>query len=443
MMPTLAINLQAGSSISSILVRRYASTPHSRTFHAGQSGQITENVLMKGSRATLFLALGVCSVLSAGCGGRAYTYQPISDVDFRSHSETQIVEPVTVTASVLGREETVAVFGLSLYDQGVQPVWLEIENRSAEQIRYAPVGTDRFYFSPLEVAYTNRGGYSDEARAEMERRFDGLSMPRYIDPGETRSGFVFTHADEGAKGFNVDLFGSDDSRSFTFLLRVPGFVPDYANVNFDTIYPADEVESYSVNELYEAVKKLPCCTADESGAETGEPVNVVIIGAGKDLLRAFLRSGWLETSDQEAPDQNDNYMFGRAQDAIFRYHSQFGDSFYELRLWLAPAISGGDRVWAGQIQHFFSSGSAINRSDPDVDNARNFAFQNFAYGRSLKTIGWIAGSEIAPAESFWSNLITPPFFSDGYRVVLWLSGEPVPLRDADTLDWDDPPGWKR
>ena len=385
----------------------------------------------------------VSSILLAACGGRAYVYKSVDDVDFRSHSETQSEGPISVTASVLGRDETVEVFGLSLYDQGIQPVWLEIENRSAAQIRYAPVGTDRFYFSPLEVAYKNRGGYSDEVRTEMERRFDRLSMSRYIGPGETRSGFVFTHADEGAKGFNVDLFGSGKSLYFTFLMRVPGFVPDYANVNFDSIYPADEVELYSLDDLHEAIKNLPCCSADESGAETGEPVNVVFIGAGKDLLRAFLRSGWVETSTKEAPDRKADFMFGRLQDAIFRYHSRFGDSFYELRLWLAPAMSGSDRVWAGQIQHFFNSGRAINRFDPDVDNARNFAFQNFAYGRSLKTLGWVVGSEVAPAESFWSNLIAPPFFSDGYRVVLWLSGDPVALQDASVLDWDDPPGWTR
>ena len=398
---------------------------------------------MIGGRTTLVTILLVFGISLSGCGGRAYVYESVDSVNFRGHSETQSEGPVRVSASVLGREETAKIFGLSLYDQGIQPVWLEVENKSAIRIRYAPVGTDRFYFSPLEVAYTNRGGYSDEARIEMQRRFYRLSMPRYIDAGATRSGFVFTHADYGAKGFNVDLFGSGESLYFTFLMRVPGFVPDYANVNFDTIYAADEVELYSVDELYEATKNLPCCSADESGAETGEPANVVFIGAGKDLLRAFLRSGWVETSAKEAPDQKANYMFGRSQDAIFRYHSQFGDSFYELRLWLAPAMSGGDRIWAGQIQHFFNSGSTINRFDPDVDNARNFAFQKFAYGRSLKALGWIAGSEVAPAESFWSNLIAPPFFSDGYRVVLWLSGDPVALRDANVLDWDDPPGWKQ
>jgi hypothetical protein len=364
-------------------------------------------------------------------------------VDFRSHSETQSEGPVTVTASVLGREETAEIFGLSLYDQGIQPVWLEVENKSAAQIRYAPVGTDRFYFSPFEVAYKNRGGYSDEARAEMERRFDRLSMPRYIDAGETRSGFIFTHADYGAKGFNVDLFGSGNSLHFTFLMRVPGFVPDYANVDFDSIYTADEISEFADVYLYEALKNLPCCSSDENGAEAGNPINIVLIGAGKDLLRAFLRSGWVETSVKEATDQTSHFLNGRSQDAIFRYHSLFGDSFYELRLWLAPMTSGDDRVWLGQVQHFFSSGSAINRFDPDVDNARNFAFQNFLYGQSLESAGWIAGEEVAPVESFWTNLIESPFFSDGYRIVLRLSGEPVSLLDVNALDWDRPPGWNR
>jgi len=393
--------------------------------------------------AAKLVFLSLCSLLLAGCGGRAYVYQSVDDVDFRSHSETQSEGPVRVSASVLGREETENVFGLSLYDQGIQPVWFEVENKSADQIRYAPVGTDRFYFSPLEVAYKNRGGFSDEARAEMEHRFDRLSMPRYIDPGETRSGFVFTHADFGAKGFNVDLFGSGESLHFTFLMRVPGFLPDYANVEFDSIYTTDEISVFAAADLYEAVKSLACCSLDENGTEVGDPINIVLIGAGKDLLRALLRSGWVETSVKEATDQTSHFLYGRSQDAIFRYHRSFGDSFYELRLWLAPMMSGDDRVWAGQVRHFFSSASVINRFDPDVDNARNFAFQNMIYGQSLESLAWIAGEEVAPVESFWTNLIRSPFFSDGYRVVLWLSGDPVSMLDTTVVDWDRPPGWNK
>lgn len=106
-------------------------------------------------------------------------------------------------------------------------------------------------------------------------------------------------------------------------------------------------------------------------------------------------------------------------------------------------MSGEDRIWAGQVRHFFGSGSTPSQFDPDVDNARNFAFQNLIYGQTLKSMGWIAGQEVAPVESFWTSLIESPYFSDGYRVVLWLSGDPVSLLDVNSLDWDDPPGWSR
>ena len=226
-------------------------------------------------------------------------------------------------------------------------------------------------------------------------------------------------------------------------MRVPGFVPDYANIDFSSVYSSEEVRSYDDDELFDAVKSLACCSVDENGAEVGDPINIVLIGAGEDLLRAFLRSGWVETATEEGTEQASHYLYGRSQDAIFRYRSMFGDSFYELRLWMAPMTTGSANVWAGQVRHFFSSGSAINRFDPDVDNARDFAFQNLLYGQTLKSTAWVAGKEVAPVESFWTNLIEAPFFSDGYRVVLWLSGDPVSQFDSIPVDWDRPPGWDR
>lgn len=115
----------------------------------------------------------------------------------------------------------------------------------------------------------------------MDRRFNKLAMPRYVDPGETRSGFVFTHADSGAKAFNVDLFSSGESFHFTFLLGVPGFVPDYANVDFDSIYSADEVTALQGDDLQNAIRDLPCCTTNAEGEESGDPINVVFVGNGR------------------------------------------------------------------------------------------------------------------------------------------------------------------
>ncbi len=379
------------------------------------------------------------SVLCSACGGRAYVYEAVASTEIQTRAESQSDEAVRVSAAVPGREETVAVFGIALYDQGIQPVWLEVENSGTETIRYAIVSTDSEYFSPLEVAYKNRGGYSDEARVEMEQRFYGLAMPRYIAPGETRSGFVFTHADNGAKGINVDLFGSDDSFHFTFLLRVPGFVPDYANVDFDSIYSIDQLIEVGEDQLYGAIKNLPCCSGDKAGDSRTGVANVVLVGAGEDLLRALLRSRWIETAAADAASNKSRFLFGRQQDAIFRHNSGIDSSSYEIRLWLAPILSGEDRVWLGEVTHLFGSKASLVRLDPDVDYARHFALQSLAYGQAVEKFGWVNGTEIVPAASFWENLIQMAFFTDGGRAVFWLSAEPFSIMDITTMDWDNVP----
>jgi hypothetical protein len=366
-------------------------------------------------------------------------YEPVASIEIQDRAESQLIKTVRVSATVPGREETAATFGIDLYEQGIQPVWLEIENNGPEPVRYAMVSTDSDYFSPLEVAYKNRGGFSDEARKEMERRLHGLTMPRYIDSGETRSGFIFTHADNGAKGFNVDLFSADDSMHFTFLLRVPGFVPDYANIDFESIYSSDQLTEVSEDGMHGAISNLPCCITDADDDEAAGVINVVLVGAGEDLLRALLRSRWIETSAAEAAAKEPGYLFGRQQDAIFSHNSKVDDSSYEIRLWLAPIISGEDRVWVGQVRHFFAFGKSLSQIDPDVDYARHFALQSFVYGQSVEKLGWVTGTQIVPVTSFWDNLIQTAYFTDGSRTVLWLSGEPYSFADITALDWDNVP----
>jgi hypothetical protein len=402
---------------------------------------LTNKPPTRARQATLAVLLGL-AVLS-GCGGKAFQHGDPEALDFRSRAETQVDGAISISAAVLGVDETRQLFGLDLYEQGIQPVWLKIENNGDRAARYAMVSTDPFYFSPLEVAYKNRGGYSDEARANMERHFDRLAMPRHVAPGEARDGFVFTHADRGAKGFNVDVFSAGRVHGFMFLLRVPGFSPDYANVDFNTIYAEDAFAVYHGDELARAIRELPCCGNDDRGEATSGAANVVLVGRGRDLLIALLRSRWVETSSSEAAEEDDVFMFGRRQDAIFRYESFDGDSLYELRLWLAPILHGDDRVWVGQVRHFFGFRRAIGLFDPDVDNARNFTLQNLIYGQSLEQLAWVAGEQVLPDESFWAGLRQVPFFTDGYRLVLWLTPDPLSMADIATLDWDSPTGMRR
>ena len=389
----------------------------------------------------LRLLFVVLALALAGCGGKAYVYEPVDTGRFLSATEQEAEGPVRVSTSIPGREETERIFGIDLYDQGIQPVWLQIENTGDSLARYAPVSTDPEYFAPLEVAYINRRGYSEEARRAMDERFHTLAMPRYIDPGETRSGFVFTHADPGAKGFNVDVFSGGESYNFTFLMRVPGFEPDYAKLNLSEMYTGDEIPNYESDALQEAIRSLPCCSGDKLGEESGEPINLVLVGEGEELLRALLRSGWRETSVGEAAALQPQYLYGREQDAIFRYETVGGDGFYELRFWKAPFRSGADDVYVGQARHFFRWIGSVTRLDADVDNARNFAIQKFLYGQAITATAWIVGKEVVPVTSFWDTLARAPYFTDGYRMVMWLSADPVSMFEIDVKSWDTPPRW--
>jgi hypothetical protein len=388
----------------------------------------------------IVVALAIVAGL-AGCGGKAYLYEPVDTGTFLARAERKSDGPVNITTAVPGRDETARIFGIDLYDQGVQPIWLQVENTGDTLLRYAPVSTDPEYFSPHEVAYMNRRGYSKEAREAMNERLHTLAMPRYVHPGETRSGFVYTHADWGAKGFNVDVFSGGDSHNFTFLLRVPGFEPDYAKLNLREMYTGDDVPDHDDEALAEAIRSLPCCSADQRGEEVGQPINLVLVGEGEELLRALLRSGWRETSVEEAQEQVPQFLFGRQQDAIFRYEGIGGDSFYEMRFWKAPFRGSGDDVYAGQARHFYHWIGSVSRLDADVDNARNFAIQKLLYGQAIKSTAWIAGEEVVPVTSFWDTLISTPYFSDGYRMVLWLSTDPVSLFEINPRAWDTPPLW--
>ncbi len=115
------------------------------------------------------LAIWVCMALLSACASSPFIHETFNSADLRARATTETEGPITVSAAVPSREETTAIFGIDLYDKGIQPVWLEVRNNSETIARYAPASTDRYYFPPQEIAYKNRKGYSDEARAAMQR----------------------------------------------------------------------------------------------------------------------------------------------------------------------------------------------------------------------------------------------------------------------------------
>ena len=142
---------------------------------------------------------------------------------------------------VLSREETEEIFDLDLYDRGIQPIWLEVENKTEERIWIPPVGVDRNYFPPFEVAYMHHFSFSKKANQQMNQYFQDQALGLYVSPNQVRSGLVFTNLRLGTKTFNVDILGEDEKfRTFTFFITVPGLGVSYQDVELDTLYSRDK-----------------------------------------------------------------------------------------------------------------------------------------------------------------------------------------------------------
>jgi hypothetical protein len=257
----------------------------------------------------------------------------LTETGFYKRAETRTENNVRVTAAVLNAQEAEELFGRPLYKKGIQPVWLEIENQSGYRMWFAPVSVDRNYFAPLEVAYLFHSSFSTATNDRMDRYFHRHSFSNPINPGQVRSGFVFSNLEMGTKAFNVDVIGEDHQvRTFTFLIPVEGIRVDHREVACHALYAAgDRIMLDSLADLKNALEALPCCTTGEDGMRPADPVNVVIVGDGSDVLYALLRSGWDETAAAASYDPlaqlpwelryqpvKPLYFLKRPRDAAFR-----------------------------------------------------------------------------------------------------------------------------
>ncbi|MDX2417777.1 MAG: LssY C-terminal domain-containing protein [Xanthomonadales bacterium] len=395
------------------------------------------------------LLIAVVTLLAA-CSTASYQPAPMSVDSLRQRAEVQTFEPLTVKAAVPSAVESESLFGVPLYDNGVQPVWLEITNGGDADIRFAMVSVDPDYFSPLEVSYTLRKGFSKAARAAMDKRFHNSGITRFVEPGETVSGFVFTHLSPGTKSFNVDLFGVETMQNFAFFIQVPGFKPDHSEVDFKQLYTRDETRELTTEEFRNSQGELSDYTANKDGESNGLPVNVIIVGNGIDILRALLRAAWYESitasSDKTGSGQETYYLYGRKPDAVFRFQRNKSDDRNELRVWLAPMRVDGEMVWLGQVTNFVGQRSYIEKVffdaqlDPDIDDARSFLLQNIWYSQGLQSFAWSNAGKSIPFDQPGTDFNGNPFFTDGFRAVLWFSGTPYSLLDTTRLNWDEVPG---
>jgi len=389
----------------------------------------------------------LAALVISACSSAPYRYEDLDSFDVIDRAQTQELGAFRVRASVPGQDEAERIFGIPIYERGIQPVWIEVTNMGDSRARLALTSIDPEYFSPLEVAYMHKKHFSTEGWMDMERYLYSNALPRHIPPRQTVSGFVFTHVSKGTKAFNVDIFytsGEPEWETFTFFLEVPGFVPDHAAVDFGSLYSAADIREVDPSGLRELLTDIPCCTTNREGSADSRPVQVFFVAEGRDMLRALLRAGWNETSytrDEKYLEDAD-YLFGRPPDGIFRKGRDKSTERVELALWLAPVLVDGKPLWVSQFKHAIGRRYQIGelffgvQLDPDTSDGRNYLLQDFWYAQSVRYWAWSLTGVTAPAQSPRYDFHGNAWFSnDKIRPVIWISGEPLALGDATYIDW--------
>jgi hypothetical protein len=359
--------------------------------------------------------------------------------------------------------ESARLFGVPLADNGIQPVWLKIENHDTVPYWLLPLSLDPDYFSPREVAYMYHSRFSPAANREMDARFEAQQIRFYLPPGATNTGFVFTNLVEGAKYVNVELWQDNGLLHFGFFVLVPGSTFDYELVDFDRLYAQDEVRSLELHGLREILERLSCCTTNAPGSVYGDPLNLIVVGHKDDVFTACVRRNWDATHALNVRKAartvgsflfggryryspvSPLYVYGRPQDITLQKARSNIHQRNHLRLWLSPFTYDGKSVWVGQISRdigvrfttrspFFTT----HKIDLDVDEAREYLMQDIFASQSLAAIAYVKGVGGAARDAPRVNLTGDDYFTDGLRLVLFISDKPTDAAEVDYVEWEAP-----
>jgi hypothetical protein len=405
---------------------------------------------------------GLLSMLLLIAGCMKYVPPDSFSQAFLERVETQEEGPVRVSAVVLSASESEKVFGSSLPDMSIQPVWLKIHNQTEEELVLQLLSIDPDYFAPSEAAWLSRG-FGERGVAAKMHYFYEQHIPLLIPAGVTTAGFVFTHFDPGVKAFAVQLLGERKTYDFDFVLPVPGFQADFMKRDTTKLYAPDEIRTLNLDELRDYLTHLPCCVLGGDQQTDGDPLNLVIVGQGRHGVVTLARRGWdltetLSTgtawrtavssifgSRYRTSPLSPLYLFGRSQDASFQKARETVDERNHLRLWRAPVNFQGMPVWVGQISRDIGvklSGKTIvtHKIDPVVDEARTYIGLDLLASQYLGQVGYVRGVGVSTRAEPRYNYTDDPYYTDGLRVVLFLSEAPVAYDEINWLDWERPPG---
>jgi LssY C-terminus len=389
---------------------------------------------------------------------------PSGKDQFVSRAVRQQQGPVSVRASVLGDDESQSYFGAGLADQGIQAVWLSVENDSDAILYYLPVTTDPNYFSPPEAAQLLHVWWSGDANAAIDTVLARDAMPDIIPPHQTAAGFVFTHREGGLKFLNASFVESRQQFDFRFVLPLGGRTYAVQKVDFSGLYPPGAIEAVDLAGLRARLETLPCCAVSKVDSRSGDPLNIVVVGNGADAIFPFITRGWrldepfdlhstyrtvrafLFGTEYLTAPVSPLYVFGRTQDVSFQKARDKISLRNHLRLWLAPFTIDGQYVWVGQISRDIgikltteSWYLTTHRISPEVDQDRYYLLQDLIMTGEVSRFGFGRGVGASTPANPRTNLTGDPYVTDGLRLVVFLGAQRRPFNEIEFLEWERSP----
>ncbi len=379
------------------------------------------------------------------------------DRDFLQRREVRSDGVVTVSAVVLSDRESDRTFGTRLARNDVQPVWIEVENRGDEELLLMQIAIDPNYYSASEAAWRSRRLLERRSREKMEY-FSNQQIPTVIPPRRRVGGYIFTNHDPGVKAFTVQLIGDQESHSFNFEQSIPGLRTDFDRNTDVADIGADERKDLNVDELRRYLEALPAVALGGNRESAADPLNLVIVGDAPLVFSTFARRGWdvtealtfgsawrtvastLFKSAYRTSPISPLFLFGRRQDFALQKSRGYVDERNHLRLWRAPVNYDGAAVWVGQISRdigvkLTSRTVVTHKIDPEIDEARVYLLQDLISSGGANAVGLVEGVGESTREDPRRNFTRDPYFTDGLRLVVFLTREPTAEDEIDWIDW--------
>ena len=390
-----------------------------------------------GWRMLVILACGALQVALGGCAAWKAP-ERVDTAALRERAVSATAQDVRLSAAVLSADDSRQMFGADVNGTGVQPVWVEVENRTPYTLWLLRAGTDPDYFSPLEVAWSLHAPLAGATNAALDAHLEALSFKNPILSGATRAGILFTNPQRHTRLLNVDFLGQRTMIAFTLFLPVPDAVPDeQARQMLVHLTDAPAVDYREPDAFRAALEQLPCCATGPNGMAAADPLNVVLIGTFADIAAAVTRRGFRR--DAQALDRTQQ-LFGRPPDAVVRKSGQGGVPANWMRVWVAPLRYQGQPVFLVQAGRPVGGRFTVAEGKdlvlhPDVDEARNLLIQDLLYSGGLAQLGFVAGVGSATVAQPRHSLAGTTYHTDGLRAVMFFATRPLALSDVRFLDW--------